>query len=373
MTTLDELPLGILYHILSYLPTTGDLLRCEKTCRSLRAAVSNDDVWNNLPGTKGRRRGYDSRLQSFRKTACVEQNIQYIRSHQEKTTNLLLVALEGQNPVVAWSAFIQVILEHLLPDHLTTGHRYYLRGDTMGTLLELLHSNLIMLLYRAHKIAVTTCSTTTYPTLKVLHLKLLECLSCPFALNLFKGEYTDLEKRIADAFLSFELRDKVVRAAAFRAGIVILENNVCEAVWYAMVKSICLLFTPICEDLVAESSEFRAKMKDRKPQVRRRTITPPQTMRNVPPHPYQIPCPDGLGENFVWVHTPVPSQLEDVATRQLQFIFPAGKVYNFWLTDSTGSQSSSEAVANDMTTEEDLYRTETDVDSILDDDSMSWS
>ena len=60
------------------------------------------------------------------------------------------------------------------------------------------------------------------------------------------------------SLFSAVIRDKITRAAAFRAGVSKMESEVYEIAWAAVVKVLHGIFTPVCERVVALLANFDA-------------------------------------------------------------------------------------------------------------------
>ena len=121
----------------------------------------------------------------------------------------------------------------------------------MGTLLELLQTFLITRFQRAHQVILEADAGrgNVYPSVKAQHLRLQDVLgqatdaTCShhairFGCTCLFQEYSNEEQVFANALISTESRDKIIREAAFRAGVVRLENDVYGQAWCALVRLI---------------------------------------------------------------------------------------------------------------------------------------
>ena len=197
-----------------------------------------------------------------------------------------------------------------------------------------------------------------YPSVKAQHLRLQDVVgqatdaTCSHQRDITFGckclfqEYSNEEQVFANALISPESRDKIIRGAAFRAGVVRLENDVYNQAWCALLKLIALLFLPAHEDLAARS----ISEKDTLATTKRQLISPGETIRNFAPHSALLPQCLHCGE-CCFVHTVVPRQLEDAASQLLPTMFPC-RVYNVWLTDGPWSE---EAEAKEIAAAEAEY------------------
>lgn len=141
-----SLPTEALKHIFSFRATVPEYLALERTCSTFRDVLAEDSVWKKVTcPEEGQTK--DKRLKTYREQACVEQNLEYIKKQQAKTSNLLLEAFgDDVDACGRWKAIINAVLADYLPNRLNPGRsrlRYVLRGDTMGTILETLQTFLI--------------------------------------------------------------------------------------------------------------------------------------------------------------------------------------------------------------------------------------
>jgi len=368
-----DLPAESLKLILTYAGDVPSLLNCERACKKLRYMIADDEVWSSLPGASGGRRGEDPRLPTHREVACVSHNLCYIRKKQETTSNILLDVFEEGSACASWKEIARSALTSYLPQHwpgpwslqifprpLCLHHHMSLRGDTMGTLLELLQTFLITRFQRAHQVILEAEASreNVYPSVKAQHLRLQDVVgqatdaTCSHQRDITLGckclfrEYSNEEQVFANALISPEIRDKIIRGAAFRAGVVRLENDVYNQAWGALVKLIALLFYPAYLNLAARSISENDTLAPTKQNL----VAPGETIRNFAPHSTGLPQCLRCGE-CCFVHTAVPRQLEDAASQHLPTMFPC-RVYNVWLTDGPWSE---EAEAEEIAAAEAEY------------------
>ena len=169
-------------------------------------------------------------------------------------------------------------------------------------------------------ICVKTCPADQYPVLTVSHLELQDTLG--HATHRFFENDED-----AILFANFlatpSERFKMVRRAAYCAGVTKMENAVYERVWASLVELIRCLLLPACEELVGMYS-CPVQIHGRK-----QVLGIGQTIGEVPPLPVQRACIHcGTCTD---AHTPVPRQIERAA-KELLPSFPV-KIYtaSSWL------------------------------------------
>jgi len=342
-TPFEELPAEALLLTLSFVGNVSDFLALELTCTAFHQVVSTGDldVWGKLiPGNcaedlneedpEEKYKIQDHRFETFREQACVTQNVKYVRRQQGMTSNLLLDAFEGEGiPAVSrWKEIIQVILRQTLPDPFRPGRRplrYVLRGDTMGTLMEILQLALVTAFQRAlNQCLAATSPEDTYPVVQTHHLKLQDEMvrNIPdpdYSTHLF--EYFPSEVvQFDDNLVPTAIRDKITRAAAFRAGVTKLDGDVFQMAmaWNALVRLISKVFKPVCLMLVGDIPNQPLPRSNK-----RKLVSLYNSIRAFPPLPRKT-------DNDVYLLTPVPRMIEeasaDILSRKLT-------VYNEWLAD----------------------------------------
>lgn len=386
--TLEVLPEEALKHTLSFLGKASDFLSLELTCKTFHHVISTQDleIWGKLipgnckevpnePDPANRFQIEDPRFQSFREQACVEETVRYVRCHQKKTSNLLLDGFESKGiaAVARWKQIITRVLEEL-PGSLRPGPhvRYSLRGDTMGTLMEIMQSALITAFQRALKCCVDWSAEDTYPVLKTFDLKLQDKLAqnffsecdhervrCFCLFKPYQGELVHFEEEM----VPIGIRETIIRAAAFRAGVTKMDNDVYEMAWNALVNLISLILTPVHHVLVSQipnTSDLPANQK-------RTLVAPCETIRDIAPFPLKLPNENGAIQTWLYLLTPVPRMVEEAADKIPSISIK--KAYNEWLTD--GASMEEEIAAAEA--EYDFIAADIEVDGSVSDDSSAWS
>lgn len=347
----EDLPVNALKRTLCFLGNVADILACELTFTGFRQVVSTHDldVWglgipdncvvdaNETDPTKKYKKE-DPRFGSFREQACVKRNIGFIRRQQSMTSNILLDVFEGEEvAAVGWWKEVVTRILHLqgLQDGSEYGKivfRHALRGDTMGTLLEILQFALIKAFEQALNICITTTPDDTYPELKASHLTLqdqikqdakhgcthyiLDRCTCLFVC----GEVSALGDLT-------ETGHKIIRPVAFRAGVTKMENAAIQNAWNGVMNLIFHIFEHALPALVAKVPVARSS-------VKQKMVATVDTIRDIPPLPRLDLSVDSNDEDTkCYLLTPVPRMIEKAYSE----IFPSLKfkrVYNEpWLTD----------------------------------------
>ena len=334
--SLEALPREALKHVLLFLGNVPDFLSCEKTCKKFHSVISDDSLWQAL-SLKRCPQDFDLRVQTHREAACIKHNLRLHKLWAVKSTqNILLLAFEEGTACAQWKTIVLKILEHFLPPELSGNkHKYFLRGDTMGTLIDFLESYLIHSFQRAMLVCATNLqhyehlfAVQEYPTLTTHHFKLQDGLGQNHGCQTFMRDFTADQIAWALSLIDTEKREMITRRAGLRAGVIKQDNDISILAWTSLVHVIAELFRPACEELVLYASYQSISSATKK-----RSLSAPAcgwSIRSVPPLSTPLAaCPD-RGEHPL-LHTPVPRQIEEAAARLLP-TFPT-KTYNFWLTD----------------------------------------
>jgi len=340
--TVEDLPEAALKLIFSFVRPLSSLLSCERTCTTFRNALADDSFWKERIEKKyARFWNNDQRLKTYREKACVARNLHRVRAEQKREySNLLRDAFHEEETCSRWKEIIANVLLHYLPVHLRNGGRrhYELRGDTMSVVLEILQNFLILSFQRAQAICIETCPEDSYPTLTAKHLQLADKLQfmnghCQVGhhnphllLNI-----SDDALQFANSLLLSNVREKIIRAAAFRAGVPKMQNCVYDITWAALVKLLHRIFEPVCEQLVAQIPLVHPNPCA---SIRKQVlVSPMEKMRDIPPLPKLVALPNGHEFADCFVLTPVPRMIEQAATSALGSIDDI-KVYDVdWLAD----------------------------------------
>jgi len=358
---LEDLPPEALKHTVSFLGNIYDYLRCERTCKKLQQVIADDELWGKLPLRRFEPLARDPRLATRRAKACLAVALRRINTCQrwgDEPFLLEVVAEHGLPRAETWKDIVSSVLVHSLPHDLTDHQQYFLRGDTMAALVELLESFLVTSFQRALLITVQTCPENEYPSLTLAHLRLADALAdtvfppgpchLPLLLNLSvevgnrntrlfpQEDWPRMEMEFANSLIPESVRDKIIRRIAFVAGVTKMESAVFDYAWIAVVKLIGLMYYPVCLELVgsATSPDQHDDGNEKRP-----LVSPGETMRNFPPWARALPFPCDHCGAVRFQHTPVPKQLEDAAHR-LRPTFPLAKVYAMkWLHDGGNEET----------------------------------
>jgi hypothetical protein len=341
--SLQQLPDEVTAHILRYVGNAGDLLRCEKTCKTLRRILRDDAVWSSSPG-------------GSRDDACHIRGFRKVRKYQKCGESILFEVLG----VIRWKSLVAQAL-NLFFDHDPglNDNLLFLRGDTSAVLMELVENFVIVQLQRALVVmnASTQVESQTYPSVTVRHWEAQNELHSAFVPSrnstytpLFAGVLTNPIPRDAVLFLTKLLVGPgttvittIIRKLAYRAGIIKMEDGVFDLSWASLVFSIAALLRPACIQLTEAHSFYNVNL------LKIIRVKKGETMYTVPPYP-SFKC----GEQHPSSHTPVPGQIE-AAARSLSIPF---KVYgDVWhcMPDSTEEEERAEAESEYTFLEEDEY------------------
>jgi len=346
--SLETLPREALKHVLLFLGNVPDFLSCEKTCKKFHSVISDDSVWQGLPLKDAQSRLFlrnwhcytwiTQSVQTHREVACINHNIRLNKRYVKGLNNILLEAFDNKGTACArWKEIVQRILERFLPPELS-GHKhyYFLRGDTMGTLIDFLESYLIRSFERAMLVCTGSSKNvmeTEFPTLTTQHFQIQHSLGQN---TVCRRSFTANEEAWALSLIDTDKREKITRRTGLAAGAIKQDNLVSVYAWTSLVHLIAGLFQPACEELVLRASYHSISSLD-KSKTRRTLISGciSENIRSVPPLPTVLSTSPGSSNNDhgedQLLHTPVPRQIEEAAARLLP-TFPT-KTYNFWLTD----------------------------------------
>ena len=246
--TLVRMPEGILINILQYAQESydmyrKDLLAVERTCKVFRDLLAKDETWGQL---SNRQYGMFSEYEyapTLRERAFITMSLRGIRKYQKQDKNILLEYLGGADGV---RRAVALLLKKMDPGGITCDpegncidrgqYKISLRGDTIGYLTEIIQSHIITRLEKAHRIAIDKLRPGDgYPQITAKDLRLLDVLDHELTLcsiargyhacRTIKCAHTDwmwpLDNcRSDEEILSSKERGKLVRALAYRAGVV---------------------------------------------------------------------------------------------------------------------------------------------------------
>jgi hypothetical protein len=237
--SLQHMPVEVTAHILRYVENAGDLLRCEKTCKTLRLILRDDAVWSSSPG-------------GSRNSACQVRGVQKVRKYQKGGESILFEVLG----VERWKSLVTMALHVFFVEDTYPNDNIYLRGDTSAVLMELVENFAIVQLQRAGVVmdASSPVESQTYPTVTVRHWEAQNELHSAFVPSpnstytpLFAGVDTHPIPRDAVLPLTNMLRPgttiitTIIRRLAYRAGIIKMEDGVVDLAWASLVCSILLV------------------------------------------------------------------------------------------------------------------------------------
>ena len=245
--TLVRMPEGILINILQYAQESydmyrKDLLAVERTCKVFRDLLAKDETWGQL---SNRQYGMSSEYEyapTLRERAFISMSLRNIRKYQKSDGDILLEYLGGADGV---RRAVALLLKKMDPSGITYSegncidrgqYKISLRGDTIRYLTEIIQGHIITRLEKAHRIAIDKLRPGDgYPQITSSDLRLLDALDhdlthCSIAqghhaCRTVKCSHTDwmwpLDNcRSDEEILSSKERGKLVRALAYRAGVV---------------------------------------------------------------------------------------------------------------------------------------------------------
>jgi hypothetical protein len=335
----ETIPDESLQHILYFLRNAQDFRSCELTCKQMQRIVRRDDQWKYCGGN------WIGGLTTDRDRACVHENLGRIRETQEtqrKDTSMdVIVGTLGVNGL---KKLICDTIQCCLPVRLKGPHAYFLRGDTLAVIVEAVQFYMTEQLDRANTVCIHRMrENDEYPEMSFDDYRLAEMLllgvQMPYLSTNFgtyclerdwRNNSIDWRNNSIDDFpdamtlLGRSARDKIIRNLAFRAGVVKMTSIVYDLAWQSLVQLIVVLVAPACIELV-ERSDFESG--------RKRSLDTTD-MRMVPP-------PNPVQAGGIVLHTPVPRQIQDAASR-----LGIGRVYgDYWLVCEGSTQEEEIAAA----------------------------
>jgi hypothetical protein len=324
MTSLKSLPAELIKRIVVYVSgDVQDLLRCERTCRKLRDAVADDAVWSVPRHAMLRGIHRDDRLPTNRRKACVQWALRKIRHEQKKTDNVFASRLS----VCGWRLAVGTIV--FGQDHDSLSHRYLgLRLDTLDALLEIVQAFLIRNLEQANLVSIhaSTGNDNDYPVLTERDLSLSDTLSSRTGntLEYFRVPEQLESREFDESIVDKEVQRRIIRAAAFRAGVVVMKDAVFDVSWFAVVKFIRDIVTPI----FTKMNHFATTKYHNK----RRRLKENESISDVPPFPEFLGfCECGCQQYGI---TPCPRQLQEEAAK-IRPTFDFNAVYGIDAPEAT--------------------------------------
>jgi hypothetical protein len=312
--SIETIPDVCIQQILYFVNNAKDFRSCELMCKKMQRIIRCDDQWKYCGGK------YIGGVLTDRARACIHENLGRIRETQRKDTTM--DAIVGTLGVNGLKKLVNDIIQCCLPQRLKANHSYYLRGDTLAVMAEAVQFYMTEQLERASLISINrTRANNDYPEIRCDDYTLAETLLLgvqrrSLALS-FRGFFTTAGGRhdIDDYPDTMTLpgrstRDTVIRKLAFRAGVVKMTSTVYDFAWKSLIQLIVVLVAPACTELV-EISRFESG--------RKRSLDTTD-MRMVPP-----PALEQI--SGILLHTPVPRQIQDAASR-----LGIGRVYgDVWL------------------------------------------
>jgi hypothetical protein len=268
--TLPTMPTAILLNILQYVdgdPDTcyrlksghlcqyrPDILAFERTCRSFRHLLTDDAIWGTLFPDEYRGEHFDH-PPTMREKTFLGITLLAIKLHQRSRDNILLEYLGG---AVGVRRIVGLLLDEMNP--LRDRPPLFLRGDAIEYLVEVIQGHIIARLQKVNLLVIRSLRHGDgYPEVRSNDLRLLDELTlygdldslgaiyvydnaleqcrCSIANNRHsckrmasldgEGWWTWPDHNCAsEEILGAEERRKMVRALAYRAGIVKMSGSV---------------------------------------------------------------------------------------------------------------------------------------------------
>jgi hypothetical protein len=359
--SLETIPDESLQRILYFVSDAQDFRSCELTCKKMQRIIRCDDQWKYC---KGKWRG--GVVTTNRDRACIHKNLGRIRETQRKDINNLTV---GALSVNGWKKLVTDTIQCFRPHNNLAA--YFLRGDTLAVIIEVMQFYMTEQLDLANRICIYRVrDNDEYPEISMDDYTLAERLLLGVQARPLETSFAQIfrctEKRNVDDFpgamalLGRSARDKIIRALALRAGVVKMTSVVYDLAWKSLVQLIIVLVTPACIELVDMS-----KVKS----GRKRSLDTAD-MRMVPP-----PSLEQL--DGILLYTPVPRQIQDAASR-----LGIGRVYgDSWLVCEGSTEEEEIAAAeaqyiivkNEEGSSEEEYVSEEDDESRYEDSDIDFS
>lgn len=381
---IQSLPDNVVQIVLCYVGNALDLLACERTCKKLYAVLKNDDIWSICQECKPIKKKNEKSAWhdvfvkwqgSYREKAFLARAVDKCHYWQSHTDSVILSVMDEPT----WIKFAEGTVENFIVDEAegryatswqlqdTRLHFFSLRGDASAILLEIVECCLLAQLQNAYiltqeKYDPPAVDATKYPSMTIQDIRLpaymtpgtpllvpreflsklegrsyLDDLMDPIT----EGYYEQLsnkeiecinrrrwENRPCPGFwednnlgVGPQLRKRIVRYLAYRAGVTKLRSNVYSYMWALLKYLIGSLLKPAC--IVLANREFPPNgcsltdsynlQKIGKLQ-QDLNVTAGESIRDVPPLPKFMKdsyCPICLTTPLN--HTIVPKQVQDAA------------------------------------------------------------
>ena len=327
--TLQSLPTENIKRILSFVGNVKDFHSLERVSKRLRTIIKDDDeLWKSceqhLTSEDGRKFVFvkDERLKTNRELSCVTRVLNRIKWYQTTGDNLILSAF-GDDYDTTMARLVERILHFSEALEHDPHHEIHLRFDTTHCLSEILQTFLITYFQKANKICIECCPENEYPKLMVKHLALVDRMVGKTRAN-GRCEFFDPWNTLD--FSQLIVRDvpsktysRIIRTAAYRAGVVMMEDRVFNLSWVAILSFLERLLALVLP--IVEHEHLPAPVVG---YWKRRRLSGRDTPRDVSPHVrFLNVCECG---DIQYQITPVPRQFE-VAAAKIRPSFPFRKVY----------------------------------------------
>lgn len=351
LSHLESLPNELICKILGLAARESKtLLHCEVTSKALYQVVQDDKTWESIPGVRSK---WGGRFKTYRMAACARVACRSIRREQYShcwsavgvrhvgvTENNILVDELGVNELInlITSTIATLGRAVLDPAHLDDHDHFFLRGDTLFLLTELLQENMLVAFRKGHEFSMAVAEVTEqYPILTKQDLERYEPL-VQVGKTLLNQRNLGVEEA-ASSILGDNpiLRDCIIRRLSRRAGMARMSNEAYDFAWRSLVYFTYALVSPACVEL-------KGSYASRNSANGKCLLASNETMRMIPPLSMAWKCeccPDGVER----LHTIVPQQIEDAARSTFGCLAPC-KVYgDDWLLPAGSSDALDEAIA----------------------------
>jgi hypothetical protein len=259
-------------------------------------------------------------IKTNRRRACIHENLGRIREIQgnprgpisEPLGHIRQTQGTGTRNVIMddlgvkdWKKLVNHTLHYFHPD-IYGLHAFFLRGDTLNVLVEYVQFYMTEQLKRADLICTHRLGQNEYPETHAADYELAEQLLLGVhgqSLDSTFRHVLNFDITINDfdvaALLGRLARDKIIRKLAFNAGVVEMRSCVYDLAWQSLIQLIVVLVLPSCTELIKRSYLESGRKRSRDTTMDMRMVPPPASEQA-----------DGIS-----LHTLVPGQIEDAASR----------------------------------------------------------
>jgi len=240
-----------------------DILALERTCKTFRDLLAKDETWLKIIGDNG---DVYKHTPTHRERAFIPISLSNIRMYQESTKNLLLEHLGGADGVrhIATLLLMKVSEDFHMDSN---GHcihsedevKVVLRGDTIDYLTEVIQGHMINRLEKANLHAIESLRPNDgYPGITERDLRLMDGLTltgegasflhCSVSRDHHNCKLISNDDCSDEQILSDEERRALVRALAYRAGVVKLSGEVFSIVATEVLHHMAVLISNAYEE-----------------------------------------------------------------------------------------------------------------------------